>query len=363
MKSPEGYREEIKSLYDEGKSVDEISKLFNKDKRTIQAHLRNMGVVRRSRKGEIKCDKEYINKLTSMYNDGYNSREIGEILCKSEKTICYHLKKHNITIRPLKKIDDDKFIELWKSGKTDEEIAKYFKCEITTIKSYRTRGDNAGKYNIIRYFSQEEHKLSYLQKQMVLGSLLGDLNLSNPNVKGDENSRLAIVHCKKQEELFMKKVEILGEFMGNYRYCTPKPDSRTGKVYNGYRGNSKAHNEFTDIYNILYKNGKKTITCEYLNMIDHPIALAYLFMDDGSRDGVIATMSFSLPENILISEWLYERWGIETSIQSREKWPKIYIKQNTRLKFEKLIFPYMVKSMYYKLYYLSEILNENKMVS
>ena len=111
MKSPEGYREEIKSLYDAGKSVDEISKLFNKDKRTIQTHLRNMGVVRRSRKGEIKCEEEYIEKLKNLYVEGYNAREIGEMLGRSEKTIGYHLRKHDVIIRPLKKIDDDKFVE------------------------------------------------------------------------------------------------------------------------------------------------------------------------------------------------------------------------------------------------------------
>lgn len=361
MKSPKGYREEIKSLYDAGKSVDEISKLFNKDKRTIQTHLRNMGVVRRSRKGEIKCEEEYIERLKKLYIEGYNSREIGEILGKSEKTITYHLRKHNVSIRSLKKIDNDKFIELWQLGKTDEEIASYFDCEITTIRSHRTKGENAGKYNIIRYFSQEEHKLSHLQRQMILGSLLGDMNLSNPDSHKSVNSRLTIVHCKKQEELFMKKVELLGEFMGNYKYCIPTPDKRTGKVYDGYRGNSKSHKEFTDIYNILYTNRIKMVTKEYLDLIDHPIALAYLFMDDGCERGTIATMSFSESENNLISDWLKEKWNINTTVQIWNKTKfQLYITQESRLKFERLIFPYMVKSMYYKLRYCQLLQNETK---
>ena len=93
---------------------------------------------------------------------------------------------------------------------------------------------------------------------MILGSLLGDLNLRKP--KNGVNSNLALVHCEAQKELFMKKVEILGDFMGAYKKSIPKPDSRTGKVYIGYRGHSKSHPVFNKIYDILYPNDKKTIT-------------------------------------------------------------------------------------------------------
>lgn len=159
-------------------------------------------------------------------------------------------------------------------GKTDEEIAEYFGVEVLTIKTFRTKGDNAGKFNQVRYFSQTEQQLSYIQEQFILGSLLGDTNLSKPRNR-HPNSRLALVHCEKQKALFMKKVEILDTFMGSYKYCTPKPDPRTGKIYTGYRGNSKAHPIFTEIYKLLYINDVKTITNSYLEKINHPIALAY----------------------------------------------------------------------------------------
>ena len=86
-------------------------------------------------------------------------------------------------------------------GKTDEEIAKYFGVEVLTIRTFRTKGDNAGKFNQVRYFSQTEQQLSYIQEQFILGSLLGDTNLSKPRNR-HPNSRLALVHCEKQKELF-----------------------------------------------------------------------------------------------------------------------------------------------------------------
>ena len=134
---------------------------------------------------------------------------------------------------------------------------------------------------------------------MILGSLLGDMNIGKPR-KHHPTCRLALVQSTKQKELFMKKVEILGEFMGTYREHSYL-DSRTNNVYSTIRGNSKSHKVFNDIYNKLYINGVKTITQEYLDMIDHPIALAYWFMDDGSNNGTIATNGFTEKEVCLLS--------------------------------------------------------------
>jgi hypothetical protein len=108
---------------------------------------------------------------------------------------------------------------------------------------------------------------------MILGSLLGDMNIGKPR-KHHPTCRLALVHSIKQKELFMKKVEILGEFMGEYREYSYL-DNRTNNTYYSIRGNSKSHKVFNDIYNKLYINDIKTVTQEYLDMINHPIALAY----------------------------------------------------------------------------------------
>ena len=300
-----------------------------------------------------KLTKEKINQIGDLWNKGLNKVQIAKQLGINEETVRKYLKTNfNVQLKDFsKKIDHKTFIELWSKGKTDKEIADYFGVKETTIKSYRTKGENAGKYNIIRNFSQEEHNLSYEQEQFVLGSLLGDLNLSNPKLNGRKNSRLAIVQCEKQKELFMKKVEILGEFMGSYRLTIPKPDPRTGKIYTGYRGNSKAHKVFTDIYNLLYINGNKTITKEYLDKITSPIALAFWFMDDGSECGTIATNSFSLDEVKLLQNWLLKKWNISSTIWGKRVNYVLHIDNSSRQQFENLIKPYIIPSMEYKLKY------------
>lgn len=301
-----------------------------------------------------KISEETILKIKELHDEGLSNLKISKQLGIGNQTVSKYLReRYNITGKKrVKQINQEEFEKLWKEGKSDREIAEYFGVSELTIRTFRTKGENAGKFNIIRNFSQEEHSLSKEQEQMVLGSLLGDMNLSVPGVNRNVNSRLAIVQSEQQEELFIKKVEILGEFMGSYRLYISNPDNRTGKVYKSWRGNSKAHKVFTDIYYLLYPNGVKTLTKEYLNKIDNPIALAYWFMDDGSECGTIATNCFSLDEVELLINWLKTKWNIISTKQKNRVNYVLHISQKSRLDFERLIFPYMIPSMYYKLKFL-----------
>lgn len=343
----------VEKLYIEDKlPIRTICKQLGYGYGTLQKAIKKAGLTRdkiKNTKSQKILDlKAQIKKL--YVEDKLSSCKIAEKLNLSTKTITYHLNDLGVELRPVKKIDQAIFEKLWSEGKTDKEIADYFEVTELTIKTFRTKGENAGKFNIKRYFSQEEHELSEEQEQMILGSLLGDLSIS----KDKPNARLALVHCSKQEELFMKKVEILGEFMGNYKECESAIDPRTNKSYKGFRGNSKSHSIFNSLYNLLYINGIKTITKEYLNKITHPIALAYWFMDDGSASGIIATNCFTLQEVILLQEWLYKKWDIFTTIRNVTKNQYVlYIPAKTRFQFEAIIFPYIIPSMYYKLKYLN----------
>lgn len=300
-----------------------------------------------------KISEEKINQMYELYKQGFNKAQISRQLCVGVESVRKYLKnKFGISTKPnVKKINQQQFEELWKQGKTDEEIAKYFGVTELTIKTFRTKGKNAGKFNIVRYFSQTEQQLLYEQEQFVRGSLLGDLHLSKPSSNRSINSRLTIVQCEKQKALFMKKVEILGNFMGKYRLVIPKPDPRTGKIYTSYRGNSKAHKVFTDIYNELYIDGKKTITKRFLNKITSPIALAFWFMDDGCKDGTIATNGFPYNEVVLLNEWMLRKWNIHTMIYKNSCNYVLHINSESRQNFEDLISPYIIPEMKYKLKY------------
>lgn len=300
-----------------------------------------------------KISEEKINQMFELYKQGFNKVQISKQLKVNEDTVRKYLTtRFNVPLKDYsKKINQQQFEELWKQGKTDKEISNFFKVSESTVKTYRTKGKNAGKFNIVRYFSQTEQKLTYEQEQFIRGSLLGDLNLSKPTSNRHINSRLSIVQCEKQKAFFMKKIEILGDFMGNYKLITPKPDPRTGKIYTSYRGNSKAHKVFTDLYNELYINGKKTITKEFLDKITSPIALAYWFMDDGTFNGSIATNGFSEIEVDLLIKWLSEYWNIFSYKEKNLNNFIIRISEKSRKDFEDLIKDYIIPEMKYKLKY------------
>lgn len=298
-----------------------------------------------------KISEEKINQMYELYKQGISKAQISRQLHIGESSVRKYLTKcFNVQTKPnVKKMDQKKFEELWKQGKTDKEISDFFGVTELTVKSFRTKGENAGKFNITQYFSQTEQKLTYVQDQFIRGSLLGDLCLRKQN--GAKNARLYIVQCEKQKALFMKKAEILGDFMGSYRLIVPKPDPRTGKIYTSYRGNSKAHKVFTDIYNELYINGKKTVTKEFLEKITSPIALAFWFMDDGCNDGTIATNGFSYEEVVLLDEWMLRKWNIHTMIHKNTCNYVLHINTESRQHFENLIKSYIIPEMKYKLKY------------
>lgn len=348
-------------LFDQNIQIKDMAQYFNCNRITITRKLQKLGLKQgvsyhspKIKEDPLKNKKE---KIKELYLSGKTCKEIGNELNLSEKTISYHLKQMNIKTRSQKKIDQEKFEELWNQNKTDKEIADHFAVEEITIKSFRTRGKNAGKFKRTNNFSEQEHVLTDLQEQFIYGSLLGDLSIGKPNKK-NPNCRLCLVHSQKQEELFMKKIELLGEFMRSYKLTNLTPDKRTGKVYPTYRGNSKAHPIFNQIRDLLYINNVKTINQSFLDKIHSPIALAYWFMDDGTYIGNLATNSFSEQEVDLLIKWLKNQWNIdctkEINKQSTIQYI-IHIKANSRKRFEELIFPYMVPSMYYKLKYLPQL--------
>ena len=247
-------------LFNQGIQIKDIAQQFNCGRNTITKRLQKLGLKQGNsyKLPKIKEDplKEKKEKIKELYLSGKTCKEIGEIVNLTEKTVGYHLKQMNIKTRSQKKINQEKFEELWNQNKTDKEIADYFGVEEITIKTFRTRGKNAGKFKRTNHFSEQEHVLTDLQEQFIYGSLLGDLNIGKTDDQ-HPNCRLYIVHSQKQEELFMKKVEMLGEFMGAYKLTNLTPDKRTGKIYATYRGNSKAHPVFNKIRDLLYINNIK----------------------------------------------------------------------------------------------------------
>ncbi len=122
-----------------------------------------------------------------------------------------------------------------------------------------------------RVMATELHRLSEQQWQLVLGSLLGDGNLS-PNRHDRNGVRFRLGHGAAQADYLDWKVSLLGNVE-----CSRRTDEK-GAVFADFTPLA----ELGELQRTVYLgDGKRTITWDYLKALT-PLALAVWFMDDGT---------------------------------------------------------------------------------
>lgn len=184
---------------------------------------------------------------------------------------------------------------------------------------------------------------------VVIGSLLGDAYGNARTVEGTRISyRQSSVH---KEYLFW-----LYDFYLQRGYCSnlePRKYTRKlkGKEFYGYEFNTFTFRSFNWIHKLFYKKGVKYINPNIEKYLT-PLALAVLIMDDGgwTGNGVrIATNWFKLEEVKLLGNMLVKLYGLNYTIQTIDNHYSIYITKDSIPKLRKLLLPYIIPSMKYKL--------------
>lgn len=208
-----------------------------------------------------------------------------------------------------------------------------------TIQAYFLRNFGKLDYNTN---TAKEIKLTQKQKECMFGGLLGDTNLHmNPKNISPWGK---IEHSLKQKEYLKYKKEIFNNISNDIKYSS-RFDKRTNKIYYSCRFNFNANPALLEFYNSFY-NIKKDVPKD-LSLLT-PQAISIWFMDDGSKSNktyILCTHSFSKKGcNRLISKLL--EYDIETTLQKSNA---IYIRYKSQKHFKKLIEPYIIDSMKYKL--------------
>ena len=296
-------------------------------------------------------DKINLNELRTQIESGLNYSQLAKMFNCNERTIEKYAKKLGLVVKTkITKRNDPVILEKIKtmveSGKTNNEIAKELRISSTTARRY-TKELLEKDTNSIKAKSVKDVCLTDEQLEIIYGSLLGDMSIS----KTKNLARISITQGGSHEDYFdfiCSKFEgLLGKISKEPRF-----DNRTKKWYNKFIVRFLAHKQYLSIYNLIYKNGVKTITQEWLNKLT-PKSIAYWFMDDGSRSGDLATNCFTLQEVELCQKWFKDKFNIDTRIRkiaNKEQWLLI-ICVNSRQNFDDLIRPYIHKSMLYKLKY------------
>lgn len=180
--------------------------------------------------------------------------------------------------------------------------------------------------------------LSRVQKQVILGSILGD-----GYMRKKTNAHLQITHSYKQKEYVDWKYEILTDLV------LTKPSSYRGNADRiGYRFFTKSIPELTKFYDIFYKGKEKIVP---KGIVLTPITLAIWYMDDGNksyRSCYFNTQKFSSKsqENLMDSLSLI---GINSRLNRDKKYFRIRITtESTKILFG-MIKKFIIPSMLYKI--------------
>jgi hypothetical protein len=213
---------------------------------------------------------------------------------------------------------------------------KYAIKQITT--HTKTRNNNP-LYN--------QHQLSVL-----LGTVLGDGHLTK------KFGYLQINHSEKQYDYITHLHEVFGGSLSKTS-CLKKPEGGFLKEeYLGYKLCAPINAQTKYLRELIYdKDNKKTVK-NILSYLDE-ISLAYWYMDDGyflsgksngsKPTAGLCTHSFDEEDHLLMKEWFAKEWDIDVSIKKDTKYCHLHFSHEASLKFWKLISPYIISSMRYKL--------------
>lgn len=206
-------------------------------------------------------------------------------------------------------------------------------------------------------------ELSKIQKEIIIGTLLGDSSLQTFN-KDRKTYRLRFFQKLDQKEYIDHLYEIWKDWVLTPPKISSYQDKRTNKIYSRIYFNTITHSEFKKFGDLFYKqdpeNRKfvKIVPSEEILMNTLTArGLAYWFMDDGSRVSKnvksmrICTDSFKYEEVLTLIKILNIKFNLKCSIIKDGSNNRIYISSYSYYDFIKLINPYIIPSMEYKIYF------------
>ena len=199
----------------------------------------------------------------------------------------------------------------------------------------------------IRELQKRLTKLSPLQEEVLIGSLMGDGHLS-PNAYG-KNYRFQVVQMNEHKGYVDWKYEIFKD------WCISEP--RFQEINNSWRFRTISHPILTEFHNLFYSGSRKVLPNNLDKILVSPITLAIWFMDDGSVGPrglglTLNTQNFTREENERLAKHLAENLQLRVSLHKDKKSWRIYIFPESSLEFKRIIDKFILPEFRYKLRYL-----------
>jgi len=207
-----------------------------------------------------------------------------------------------------------------------------------------------------RVMLAESHRLGEQQWQVVLGSLMGDGNLS-PNRAGRSGVRFRLGHAAEQAAYLDWKVSLLGNI----------PSSRRTDARGAVFADFTPLPELDELRRAVYLgDGKKYLSEDYLKALT-PLALAIWYMDDGgftlrsagrqerTRGGSgrieICVQAMAEGSRQRLAAYLRDTYRLDVTLASvgARQMAVLQFTTAASARFQELVAPYVHPSMEYKL--------------
>lgn len=294
---------EIAKLYESGLTIREISKQVGKSYEAIRQILKNQ---------KVKWGRNYLSDLTP--------DQVQDII-----------KRHN-------------------QKETINEIAKWYEISPPAISRLLKANNIDVECSLRKYDILRETPLNSVQKQFLVGTLLGDGCLYKDTSKS--NFKLSFGHCEEQEQYFHWKIAMMDPFINGFHKSI---DKRGNSVM--FQTASITHKDFNMFANMFYDKNRIKHVPDKLDMYLTPLALAVWVMDDGNlKSGInmrIASMGFTEEENYKLRSYLKSCFNLNSKVMEFRYKSKLYHqvvlnKENTK-KLSDIVREYIVDCMKYKL--------------
>lgn len=243
--------------------------------------------------------------------------------------------------------------EMLAGGMNYSQIASAMGCSIIVAKRrFKELGlckeqDHAEKY---KYWNIE---LTDLQKQMIIGSVLGDGTIT-------KHGAYSCSHSTQQEAYHKHKRDALKTIhSGKFQYATHKAVDVYGVPFESVHFTTGTNKFCSTLQKLYYPHGQKIFPYLFILGNITEKALAYWYMDDGSTYWTksqehpsvarLLTYGYSYADQELIQEVFANKFELCSSIdyrRSRGYFQRFPPAETTKL--FKLIMPYMIPSMVYK---------------
>ena len=275
--------------------------------------------------------------------------EVGKLVRSksTEKVVTYDENRECFISKPIEGWHKNKFPTAdWR-----KIITKYHTASAVFTSEHRVL--TSGGWREVRNLSDKdkiasgEYSFSDVEKQVVLGSILGDGCLDKINL-----CRMVYGHCKEQKEYLDWKSSLISRL---------KPRVISINKEEFIQMSTKSSKILAELYDRIYVNNQRTIKAEWIKELSE-LGIAVWYMDDGGlcvEGGYknikennwcmrIATQSFDIGQvNILINH-LKEKYNIYPDVFNN-RGVALRFKKKEALKFFDIICKYIPDSMQHKL--------------